>query len=229
MKKMFIKLTALTLVLVICSSLWIIASSAENDIDLSCPVYPENATATIDPDVLKEHLISAEEASALLANQTERFTPGDLNNDGRINSSDARMALRYSAKLESASYQVNQAGDVNEDGRLTSADARKILRIAAKLDSIVLERESHTGEEIWINSLSNYTSGSWRIVEAPKNLTIYEADVKESAYGSKEPKSDRQAFAFKTSTEGLYKIILELSGTENSADPIQITYLYTVV
>lgn len=73
MKKTLVKFTALslTLVLVFCSSSLMIGSSAKSDIDTLCPVYPKNATAKIDPDVLKEHLITFEEASVPFDNQTD--------------------------------------------------------------------------------------------------------------------------------------------------------------
>ncbi len=65
------------------------------------------------------------------------FTPGDVNNDGKVGSDDARLALRASVKLEpeitagSASY---KAADYNNDGTVKSEDARAILRVSVKLD-----------------------------------------------------------------------------------------------
>lgn len=62
---------------------------------------------------------------------------GDVNADGKVNSGDARQALRFAARLDR--IDKNSAGflaaDVNEDGRIDSKDARKILRVAAKLES----------------------------------------------------------------------------------------------
>ena len=55
---------------------------------------------------------------------------GDVVADGRITSADARKVLRYAAKLESYSANIEINGDVNRDGRITSADARLILNIA---------------------------------------------------------------------------------------------------
>lgn len=55
---------------------------------------------------------------------------GDVVADGKINAADARKVLRYSAKLESYSANIEINGDVNRDGRITSADARLILKIA---------------------------------------------------------------------------------------------------
>lgn len=58
----------------------------------------------------------------------------DVNGDGNINASDARFALRASAKLEVLEGNSFNAADTDKDGKITAADARRILRKAAKLD-----------------------------------------------------------------------------------------------
>ncbi len=58
---------------------------------------------------------------------------GDINNDGNITASDARIILRISAKLITPSNDVYKAADVNFDNKVTSQDARAVLRLAAKL------------------------------------------------------------------------------------------------
>lgn len=55
---------------------------------------------------------------------------GDVIADGRITAADARKVLRYAAKLESYSANIEINGDVNRDGSITSADARLVLRIS---------------------------------------------------------------------------------------------------
>jgi len=57
---------------------------------------------------------------------------GDLNHDGKVTASDARLALRVSAKLEENKYDVNSY-DTDANGKLTASDARTILRVSAKL------------------------------------------------------------------------------------------------
>ena len=57
---------------------------------------------------------------------------GDLNGDGNVNSSDARLALRAAAKLENLTPEQQKAGDMDGDGKVTSADAREMLKKAAK-------------------------------------------------------------------------------------------------
>lgn len=60
----------------------------------------------------------------------------DVNNDGKINSADARYVLQIAAKLEELQPDTLLYGDVNGDGKITSADARRLLRIAANLDTV---------------------------------------------------------------------------------------------
>lgn len=63
------------------------------------------------------------------------YVLGDVNNDGNVNASDARTALRISAKLEEADEVQSLAADVNRDKSITAADARTILRVSARLES----------------------------------------------------------------------------------------------
>jgi uncharacterized repeat protein (TIGR02543 family) len=74
---------------------------------------------------------------ALPTTDEPAFGKGDVNNDGKVGSDDARLALRTSVKLEkeivegTAAY---NAADYNGDGVVKSEDARAILRVSVKLD-----------------------------------------------------------------------------------------------
>ena len=59
---------------------------------------------------------------------------GDLSVDGKINSEDARLALRYAVGLEESTKIITMVGDVNGSGKIDSDDARLILRFAVGLD-----------------------------------------------------------------------------------------------
>ena len=59
---------------------------------------------------------------------------GDVNFDGRVTASDARLILRAAAQLELLTKAQLQVADLNGDGKVTSSDARKTLRIAAGLE-----------------------------------------------------------------------------------------------
>ena len=59
---------------------------------------------------------------------------GDLDLDGSITASDARLALRGAVGLEHFNADFTAIGDVDFDGKITAADARKILRAAVGLE-----------------------------------------------------------------------------------------------
>jgi len=61
------------------------------------------------------------------------YTLGDVNEDSKITPSDARLALRFSARLETLTPAQQKAADLNADGKVTASDARTLLRYAAGL------------------------------------------------------------------------------------------------
>jgi hypothetical protein len=63
------------------------------------------------------------------------ITKGDVNNDGKVRSNDAILAMRIAAGLITATEYQRQAADINGDGRVRSNDAILILRKAAGLDT----------------------------------------------------------------------------------------------
>ncbi|MBQ6020184.1 MAG: VWA domain-containing protein [Clostridia bacterium] len=65
---------------------------------------------------------------------TEIGPVGDVNQDGKINSMDARLTLRFAAKQQTASGMEKLLADANGDKLVQAKDARLILRYAAKLD-----------------------------------------------------------------------------------------------
>ncbi len=58
---------------------------------------------------------------------------GDAVNDGIIRADDARLILRYSARLERYTEMQKIMCDIDNNGTITAADARIVLRLAAKL------------------------------------------------------------------------------------------------
>ena len=79
-------------------------------------------------------ILKAQETIPVIKEPEPDFLPGDVNKDGKITATDARLALRIAAKLDTADEYTEKAADIDENGKITSADARKILRIAAKID-----------------------------------------------------------------------------------------------
>lgn len=69
--------------------------------------------------------------STLLAFPTSASQKGDIDGDGKITASDARIILRYSVGLE---YNLNRSVcDLDSDGKITASDARSVLRISVGL------------------------------------------------------------------------------------------------
>ena len=60
---------------------------------------------------------------------------GDIDDSGKIDVADARLALRVAVKLDTFTDKQTAAADVNFDKKVNVDDARYILRIAVKLDS----------------------------------------------------------------------------------------------
>ncbi len=64
------------------------------------------------------------------------FVIGDVDNNGKIESTDARLALRAAVKLETLTEAQTKAADADKDGEITSSDARLILRAAVGLETL---------------------------------------------------------------------------------------------
>ncbi len=60
---------------------------------------------------------------------------GDVNFDGKITAADARLALRFSAKVQIPTAEEFIVADVITDGIIYAADARLILRVSARIAS----------------------------------------------------------------------------------------------
>ncbi|HBH95611.1 MAG TPA: hypothetical protein DDX91_07645 [Ruminococcaceae bacterium] len=64
------------------------------------------------------------------------FMLGDVDNDGKISSRDARLAHRAAVGLEGLTPAQFSAADADKDGRITSRDARLIHRAAVGLEKL---------------------------------------------------------------------------------------------
>ncbi|MBQ9879799.1 MAG: dockerin type I repeat-containing protein [Clostridia bacterium] len=63
------------------------------------------------------------------------YAIGDVDGSGKVDSTDARLALRAAAKLDTLTSEQFTAADVDSNGKVDSVDARMILRVAARLDT----------------------------------------------------------------------------------------------
>lgn len=98
-------------------------------------VYPsQEQTATT---ASKEDSQTSEKVptDVLTTSQEFIYKTGDINFDGKVTATDARLALRAGASLDILEGAAFHAADVNGDGRVTANDARSILRYAAKITS----------------------------------------------------------------------------------------------
>ena len=132
------------------------ASSSDNAKSYPCKISGRTASVTINASDIKtgEKNFSAkimvfnsssdepvdvrENISIKLSSSssTAQRLIGDINFDGKITASDARLLLRYTAKLENLDSETLKYSDANKDGKITASDARLILRVSAKLDTI---------------------------------------------------------------------------------------------
>lgn len=71
--------------------------------------------------------------SAAASNQTKTYALGDVNGDGKIISSDARLVLRFAVDLEDLTDEQVKAADADENGTVNTTDARNILRFAVQI------------------------------------------------------------------------------------------------
>lgn len=60
---------------------------------------------------------------------------GDVNADGKITSDDARLALKYSARMQKLTTAQKAAADMNEDGSVTLEDVNLIMADAIDLET----------------------------------------------------------------------------------------------
>lgn len=73
-----------------------------------------------------------------LAAQYELTLLGDIDGNGVVTASDARLALRNSVKLETFAPWQTKAADITRSGEVTAASARQILRISARLEQLTI-------------------------------------------------------------------------------------------
>lgn len=92
--------------------------------------------------------------------------PGDVDGDGNIAASDARLALRASVELDNLSTEEYLAADIDNDSSITASDARTLLRISVGLEKaeqdIIFNSENTTVKEVPIDGNSNISTESSR-------------------------------------------------------------------
>lgn len=64
---------------------------------------------------------------------TDSYVMGDVDSDGYVSSSDARLVLMFTQNLETPTAEQFALSDVDGDGSVTTADSREILKFSAEL------------------------------------------------------------------------------------------------
>ncbi len=70
--------------------------------------------------------------------EEETILLGDMNSDGKVDTSDARLILRLAANMEFATDEMLLLGDMNSDGAITLEDAVLALRQAISVGGVVI-------------------------------------------------------------------------------------------
>jgi len=117
---------------------WWLTSEQNNPVDWLVEMYQSDYCITLDelPD-LKNYPISDYEDSnpdpSPTPTQPPKITYGDLNGDGKVNSTDLTIMKRYILKNFDKLAVPEEAADLNGDGRINSTDLsilhRYLLRI----------------------------------------------------------------------------------------------------
>lgn len=97
-------------------------ASGHEGLSVICSAYSSLMRETVD---FKLRVMPADEFDSL--------RKGDMNGDGSVRASDARLVLRAAAKLSPLTAGQSSLADVNSDGNVTAEDARLILWISADL------------------------------------------------------------------------------------------------
>ena len=92
----------------------------KDDISTTPSPYVDGLTYNLSNAVLNFKVSTSGSSAAL----------GDINADGKINSSDALMVLQHAVGQRTLTGNAKTAADVNKDGIINSTDALKILQFA---------------------------------------------------------------------------------------------------
>lgn len=111
---------------------------------------------------------------------------GDIDNNNRTTTNDARLVLRYALKLGSLTEEQKSKADINSDGVINSSDARTLLRGALKLERLDIYSNFYAE----IVDPNGYTS---KIGICGKDILI-EADVNGKSMGMLKEKNGSLIF-----------------------------------
>lgn len=95
-------------------------------------------------------------SDALPAGIRSQYAYGDINRDGKVNSSDARLAIQAATGIVTLDEEQTMLGDVTGDGYINSSDSSAILKYAAGiLDHFEVEEN---GPPVYFPASAKYVS-----------------------------------------------------------------------
>ena len=100
------------------------------------------------------------------------FLPGDIDENNKVNSADARLCLRAAANLETLTDKQIKSVDFDGTGKINSANARSILRAAAKLETLSYTIKVVTGQNIIVGALQHSGVYFWECKKDSDNLFV---------------------------------------------------------
>ncbi len=109
---------------------------------------------------------------------------GDVDGNGKVTASDARLILRAAAKMDILDVDKVAIADINGDNKITAADARKVLRMAARIDELV-EMNGSSDNETTTKAPETTTKApeiTTKAPEPPSSLTAVEVHDIASKY-----------------------------------------------
>lgn len=154
------------------------------------------------------------EFSDTRSEELEICVMGDVDRNGTVTAADARLTLRYAAKIEVFSENFPKSADIDRDGSATASDARKILRVAAGIDKFENpEITVFEGKEFVIEKLKNAGSGAynWKCTVSDESaFEITDTIAPPEGVEIKPGTPFEQTFTFKALKAGVYNVHFEL-------------------
>lgn len=96
----------------------------------------EKTTAAHETDTTAEETEKSETESMTKNVDKEKYSFGDVDGNGKLSAEDARLILRFSAKLSELNKDAEKYADIDSNGSVNALDARILLRICAKLEDL---------------------------------------------------------------------------------------------
>lgn len=134
----------------------------------------------------------------------------DVNEDGNITASDARLALRMSADLETTTDKQKVMADINIDGKVTAGDARNILLLSASINTYIctVRVVVSEGDYVTLGPLKGNSEYCWYV---KTDMSLTEPLIEETRNSLSDTEFEQQ---FEILTSGLFHGSLVYGSTD---------------